>query len=183
MDIIILEKEGPLATRELWLKKAPQDLVYAGEIPLNSRHLTPDPLGFKLDGDLFLKKDEGVFFDALSLSVLKEHLKPQDMKIDPCPLWQRFDLREKKFTRKYIAIPLYLRHVIQAIVNIYPLDPYLAAHYERQMLNIAVNIRDNTADLLNYLNLIQDFDLPEESGSHDFLRFQRKLYLTYQHHD
>ena len=46
MDIIILEKEGPLATRELWLKKAPQDLVYAGEIPLNCRHLTSHPQGF-----------------------------------------------------------------------------------------------------------------------------------------
>ncbi len=180
MDLIILEKIGQQATYDLWINKAPDNFVYCSNLPLKARTLSIHEDGFYLGDDPFIPKQEYIIYDNTVITSLKDVLDPKNYKIDNCILWKEFDLEKKELRKKYIAIPLYLRHVIKAITNIYPIDAYLAAHYERQLLNIAINITSEEEDILNALNLKQNFDLTGIKNVDDFLRFQRKLYLTYQ---
>ena len=65
------------------------------------------------------------------------------------------------------------------------LDQYLAAHYERQMLEIIPHFSRDEIDWLNYHCLIEDPDVNEDLGENikKFLKFQRKLYLHYERVD
>ena len=93
--------------------------------------------------------------------------------------------QQKKFDSDAVMIPVYLIHTVKSIVNIFPLDQYLAAHYERQMLEIIPHFSRDEIDWLNYHCLIEDPDVNEDLGENikKFLKFQRKLYLHYERVD
>lgn len=89
------------------------------------------------------------------------------------------------FTFDFIEIPIYLIHVVKSIVNIFPIDQYLAAHYEAQMIDIIKTLSLDDQDWLNYHCIIEDPDLNEDLNENikNFLKFQRKLYLHYERVD
>lgn len=183
MEIIILQQIGTNSTESLWKDQAPNSLVYAGNVSLQARILDIKEEGLFLDNSLFINTSECLYYDLDSLKASLPNFDSISPKIDKNPLWQIFDIDKRELGKKYIVIPIYLRHVIQALINIYPLDPYLAAHYEKQLLNIITKFSSDDEDLLNSLNLSQSFDLIGNDIVDQFLRFQRKLYLTYQRED
>ena len=100
-----------------------------------------------------------------------------DYSVHDAPLLEFF--KDGCFTVENLIIPVYLHHVIRAITNIYPLDRYLAAHYERQLTSVLRQLKPEDEDLLASLALKNEFDNTGNPNADAFLRFQKKLYLTY----
>jgi hypothetical protein len=87
-------------------------------------------------------------------------------------------------TRKWIAAPLALLPVVRAIMNIYPLDPYLATHYMRQFQPLLDQLSADNLDCIlirtRQARYEVDEDLPDEINK--YLRLERKLHRQYIDH-
>ncbi len=125
--------------------------------------------------------DEDTFSAFDGQEFAEEQMALYDWSQSAAPLCDL--LQAENLTVRAVLIPFFLRHVLRAIINIHPLDRYLAAHYERQLTAILVKLSDDEQDLLNKLALTENFDLTGNDHVDAFLRFQRKLYLTYQRED
>jgi hypothetical protein len=115
--------------------------------------------------------------DLSDQNIPTDKIPEYDFSTEDTPLSGYF--KDGKFTIEGIVIPVYLNHVIRAITNIYPLDRYLAAHYERQLTEVLRRLGPQDADLLTSLSLRKEYDNTGSAGADAFLRFQKKLYLTY----
>ena len=104
-----------------------------------------------------------------------------DASSSDAPLRDRFS--DAGFDARFLAIPVYLRRVIQAIANIYPLDRYLAAHYERQLTAVMRRLKEEDIRTLDARALEENFDLTGREATDAVLRVQRKLYLADQRQD
>ena len=103
--------------------------------------------------------------------VLPEDLNDLLFWLDsPQPLW--------------ISAPLAILPVVRAIMNIHPLDPYLAAHYMRQLQPILSQL--STESLTQIMNIKQhresvlDEHLPIEISN--YLKLEKKLHRQYLGH-
>lgn len=103
--------------------------------------------------------------------VLPEGLNDLMFWLDsPQPLW--------------ISAPLAILPVVRAIMNIHPLDPYLAAHYMRQLQPILSQL--STESLTQIMNIKQhresvlDEHLPTEISN--YLKLEKKLHRQYLGH-
>jgi hypothetical protein len=87
-------------------------------------------------------------------------------------------------TRKWIAAPLALLPVVRAIMNIYPLDPYLATHYMRQFQPLLDQLSTENLDCIltrtRQARYEVDENLPAEINK--YLRLERKLHRQYIDH-
>lgn len=91
-----------------------------------------------------------------------------------------WDAESSSFKTESISIPAFLAHSVRAICSIFPLDRYLAAHYENQMRAALSALDEKDAEYLDYLAITPDaepYDASDAAAA--FLKFQRKLYLAY----
>lgn len=83
-----------------------------------------------------------------------------------------------------LCIPLPILPLMQSIVNIYPLDPFLAAHYQRQCLPLLSRMTDSHLAALWHSKqtgeMTQDAEL--QAWIQDYNKLERKLYRQYQDH-
>lgn len=87
-------------------------------------------------------------------------------------------------TPHWISAPLAVLPVVRAIMNIHPLDPYLAAHYMRQLQPLLTQL--STQSLAQILDIKQnekcvlDENLPIEIST--YLKLEKKLHRQYVGH-
>jgi len=87
-------------------------------------------------------------------------------------------------TPRWISAPLAVLPVVRAIMNIHPLDPYLAAHYMRQLQPLLSQL--STESLAQILDIKQqrkyvlDENLPIEIST--YLKLEKKLHRQYVGH-
>ena len=87
-------------------------------------------------------------------------------------------------TPRWISAPLAVLPVVRAIMNIHPLDPYLAAHYMRQLQPLLTQL--STQSLAQILVIKQnekcvfDENLPIEIST--YLKLEKKLHRQYVGH-
>ncbi len=90
----------------------------------------------------------------------------------------------KSSTPHWISAPLAILPVVRAIMNIHPLDPYLAAHYMRQLQPLLTQL--STQSLAQILDIKQnekcvlDENLPIEIST--YLKLEKKLHRQYVGH-
>lgn len=95
-----------------------------------------------------------------------------------------WDTESSSFKTESLAIPAFLAHSVRAICSIFPLDRYLAAHYENQMRSALSALDAKDAEYLDYLAITPDAEpLDASDAVAAFLKFQRKLYLAYARED
>ena len=113
-----------------------------------------------------------------------ENKYPSDANSGSYSLQSDWDAEKSAFRTKSLSVPAYAAHCVRAICSIFPLDRYLAAHYENQMRAAIFALSDKDAEFLARLAISQDADASgasEEAAA--FLKFQRKLYLAYARED
>ena len=109
---------------------------------------------------------------------------PADGNPDKYSLQGDWDAEKSSFITNSISVPAFCAHCVRAICSIFPLDRYLAAHYENQMRAALSALSESDAEFLDRLAIAQDADVSEASeASAAFLKFQRKLYLAYARED
>lgn len=159
MKLFVRRITGSHATDELWDNSAED--------------------GFTVISSDFSKENsaEKSFPGVCGITAEEKNFCEYDYSVHDTPLLKFF--RDGCFTVENLIIPVYLHHVIRAIANIYPLDRYLAAHYERQLTAVLRQLKPEDEDLLASLALKNEFDNTGNQNADAFLRFQKKLYLTY----
>ncbi|GAB3235688.1 hypothetical protein [Pseudaeromonas pectinilytica] len=103
--------------------------------------------------------------------VLPEGLSELMFWLDsPQPLW--------------ISAPLAILPVVRAIMNIHPLDPYLATHYMRQLQpllsQLSVESLTQIMDIKQQRKYVLDENLPIEISN--YLKLEKKLHRQYLGH-
>jgi hypothetical protein len=85
---------------------------------------------------------------------------------------------------KWILTPFSVLPVVRAIMNIYPFDPYLAAHYLRQFLPVWAALDESDLELLLRLKLSEENPdrtlLP--TRVQNYLKLELKLHRQYTEH-
>lgn len=160
MKIIIKQQFGKHTTKELWIKYFSL-LKFADQVILDIPNVS-----LNLDNTINIFKyfDQNFLYQNDSLT---NHYK------------------EKKFDIELVEIPLCFYHIVHAVISIFPLDQYLAAHYERQLLEIIQNLSKDQIDWLN-ANLLKGNTGIEDNVDENivkFIKLQRKLYLHYERED
>lgn len=87
-------------------------------------------------------------------------------------------------TSRWICAPLAILPVVKAIMNIHSLDPYLAAHYMRQLhpllTHLSVELLAQIMDVKQHRKHHLDENLPSEVS--DYLKLEKKLHREYLGH-
>jgi len=87
-------------------------------------------------------------------------------------------------TSRWICTPLAILPVVKAIMNIHSLDPYLAAHYMRQLqpllTHLSVESLAQIMDVKQHRKYHLDENLPSEVS--DYLKLEKKLHRQYLAH-
>ena len=87
-------------------------------------------------------------------------------------------------TSQWISAPFAILPVVRAIMNIHSLDPYLAAHYMRQLhpllTSLSVESLTQILDAKQYRKYHPDENLPSEVS--DYLKLEKKLHRQYLAH-
>lgn len=87
-------------------------------------------------------------------------------------------------TPRWISAPLAVLPVVRAIMNIYPLDPYLAAHYMRQLQPLLSQLSTESLaqilDIKQHPEYVLDENLPIEISI--YLKLEKKLHRQYVGH-
>ena len=84
-----------------------------------------------------------------------------------------------------VILPVFLIHTVKSLTGIFPLDRYLAAHYEHQMLETVPHLSETEKDWLNRHCLREETSVQDciSENAEKFLKFQRKIYLHYDRVD
>lgn len=90
-----------------------------------------------------------------------------------------------RFDFDAVILPVFLIHTVKSLTGIFPLDRYLAAHYEHQMLETVPHLSETEKDWLNRHCLREETSVQDciSENAEKFLKFQRKIYLHYDRVD